>query len=71
MDTLAQKLGELHIDITSYPVDPKDIEYQFVPDLKKERREIWEKARNTFNTEAQELSDNIEMEFRAMLGVEN
>lgn len=71
IETLALKLRDLHIDITTYPVDPKDIEYQCVPGLAKERREMWEQARKAFDNEAQKLGDNIESEFRVMLGVEN
>ncbi len=70
IETFAVKLREMHIDITTYPVDPKDIECQVVPGLAKERREMWEQARSEFDNEAKSLGNNIETEFRKLLGVE-
>ena len=70
IENLAFKLRDAHIDITTYPVDPQDIEYRVSPELLKERREFWEKARTTFDTQAEALFRNIETEFRDLLGVE-
>ncbi|MDP3110613.1 MAG: hypothetical protein Q8M71_00740 [Thermodesulfovibrionales bacterium] len=70
IEDLAIKLQEAHIDITTYPVDTKDIEYKMGEGLSKERQESWEQARKTFNTQAEPLFRNIETEFRELLGVE-
>ncbi len=71
IDALALKLRNIHIYITTYPVDPNDIEYQLIPNLATESKEIWKQARTIFDNEVQALSDNIEKEFRAILGVES
>jgi hypothetical protein len=70
IEDLALRLRDVHIDITIYPIDPQDIEYKVSPELLKERREFWEKARNTFDTQAEILFRSIETEFRDLLGVE-
>jgi hypothetical protein len=70
IENIALKLREVHIDITTYPLDPKHVEYRMSPDLLKERKEFWEKARETFNDQVEALFRNIEREFRRLLGVE-
>ncbi len=64
-------LREAHIDITTCPVDPHDIEYQLDPGLGKDRREIWEAVRKSFDTQAEDLLRSIEVAFRRLLGVED
>lgn len=70
IEDFARKLREIHIDITLYPVDTKDIQYKVSPELLKEQREFWEKARGTFATQAEPLFSSIEAEIRDILGVE-
>jgi hypothetical protein len=70
IEDFAKKLREIHIDITLYPVSPEDIQYKVAPELLKEQREFWEKARDTFATEAEGLFGSIEAEIRDLLGVE-
>jgi hypothetical protein len=70
IEDFAKKLREIHIDITLFPVDPKDIQYEVSPELLKEQREFWEKARETFAAEADRLFSSIEVEIRDLLGVE-
>jgi hypothetical protein len=61
---------DTYFDITTYPIDPKSPEYQYGPrDLLKERHEYWEKARNVFDTDIQKLKEQLEAQFREMLGV--
>jgi prefoldin subunit 5 len=40
-----------------------------MPELLKERKEYWEKAREVFNTEITKLKEKLEDEFREILGV--
>jgi hypothetical protein len=70
IEDFALKLREIHIDITLYPVNPVDIQYQVSPELLKEQREFWEKARSIFTTQAERLFSTIEAEIRDLLGVE-
>jgi hypothetical protein len=70
IEDLALKLRDAHISITIYPVDPQDIEYKVSPELLKERREFWERARGIFDSQAEALFRSIETEFRDLLGVE-
>jgi hypothetical protein len=70
IEDFAKKLREIHIDITLYPVSPEDIQYKVTPELLKEQREFWEKARGIFATQAERLFNSIEAEIRDLLGVE-
>lgn len=69
IDDLAFTLRNLHMDITTYPIDTQHIDYRMSPELLKERTEFWVNARKTFNTKADELVSRIETEFRSLLGV--
>lgn len=71
IEDFAFRLRDAHIGITIYPVDLQDIQYKVSPELLKERREFWEKARDIFDTQAEILFRSIETEFRHLLGVEN
>jgi hypothetical protein len=69
IEDLAFKLRDAQIYITAYPVDPQHIEYKVSPELLKERNEFWNKARDTFDTQAEVVFRSIETEFRDLLGV--
>ena len=59
----------MFFDITTYPVDIKDTNYKYNRELLKERHEFWEKARNIHNNEITELKEQLENEFRKLLGI--
>ena len=71
IEDLAFTLRDIHIDITTYPVDLKNIEYQVNPDLLKERKDFWEQSRDNFDKKAESLAEDIECDFRKLLGVED
>jgi len=60
--------GVFH-DITTLPVDPQGVQYRHDRELLRERHEFWDKARNIHENEIQELKQNLESEFRNMLGI--
>lgn len=59
-----------YIDVTTYPVATDDIEYQFMPDLLRERGKSWKQARQTFYGDMQLLIKTLEDEFRQLLGIQ-
>ena len=70
IDTLLFLSRDTYFDITTYPVDPESPEYKYGPqDLLNERHEYWEKARKAFDTDIKNLKEQLETQFRAMLGV--
>jgi hypothetical protein len=61
---------EAYLDITTYPVDTSSPEYKYGPrELMKERHDFWKKARKLFETDISNLKEQIEAQFREMLGV--
>jgi len=48
LDEKAQVFRDAHIDITTYPIDPRHPELHAVKGLYQERTEMWEKAREAF-----------------------
>lgn len=70
IDDLLFLSRDTYFDITTYPVDPESPEYKYGPrDLLNERHEYWEKARKAFDTDIKNLKEQLETQFRAMLGV--
>ncbi len=70
IDDLLFLSRDINFDITTYPVDPESSEYKYGPrDLLNERHEYWEKARKAFDTDVKKLMEQLEMQFRSMLGV--
>jgi len=70
VDDLLFLSRDTYFDITTYPVDPDSPEYKYGPrDLLNERHEYWEKARKAFDTEIKKLKEQLETQFRSMLGV--
>jgi hypothetical protein len=70
IDNLLFLSRDTYFDITTYPVDPESPEYKYgLPDLLNERHEYWEKARKVFDTDIKNLKEQLETQFRAMLGV--
>ncbi len=69
IDSIIDNSKDIFIDITTYPVDPRDNEYKYDQSLLKERHEFWEKARNTHGEEITKLKEGLEDEFREMLGI--
>lgn len=70
IDELLFLSRDTYFDITTYPVDPNSPEYKNGPrDLLNERHEYWEKARKAFDTDIKNLKEQLETQFRVMLGV--
>lgn len=70
MHGLAICSRDTYIDITTYPVDPEDTEYQFIPDLLQNRADAWKAARKKFYGDIEQIKTTLESEFRVILGVE-
>ena len=70
IEDLTFTLRDIHIDINTYPVDLDNVEYEVNPDLLEKRQEYWEQAQKSFNKKAESLAEDIESEFRKLLGVE-
>ena len=56
-------------DITTYTVDPTDVEYKYNRDVLGERHEFWEKARNSHSNEFADLKTKLEGQFREIMGI--
>ena len=70
IDDLLFLSRDTYFDITTYPIDPESSEYKYGPrDLLNERHEYWEKARQAFETDIKNLKEQLETQFRTMLGV--
>lgn len=62
---------EVYLDITTYPADPTDPNYDAGnPQVTRERRELWEKARAAHAGEFARIKTDLETEFRRILGIE-
>jgi hypothetical protein len=59
----------IFLQVTTHRVDPKHPEYQHNRDLLKERHEFWEAARSAYKNQFTELRAKLEVEFRALLGI--
>ncbi len=69
MDTIIEISRDVFIDITTYPIDPNDIEYKVDKDLLQERHKYWEKARKLHQNEITQLKEKLEDKFRTILGI--
>ena len=58
----------IFFDITTYTVDPTDVEYRYNREVLKERHEFWEKGRAAHASEFAQLKTNLETQFREILG---
>ena len=56
-------------DITTYTVEPTDVEYKYNREVLKERHEFWEKARTSHSQEFVELKTKLESQFREIMGI--
>ena len=59
----------IFFDITTYTVDPTDVEYRYNREVLKERHEFWEKGRAAHANEFAQLKTNLETQFREILGI--
>lgn len=69
MDTIIDTSRDIFIDVTTYPIDPKDIQYKFDRELLLERHNYWKKARETHQNEITQLRQRLEDKFRNILGI--
>ena len=69
LDSIVENSRGVFLDITLYPVDPKDTSYKYDRELLSERHVFWQKARETYKTTISELKKTLEDEFRRILGI--
>lgn len=70
IDKLAMTSRDVCANITTLPIDHQSDVYQHDNEMLKLRRDCWEKARNLHENEMCEIRNEIEMEFRKLLGVD-
>lgn len=70
VDQILEIAKGIFFDITTYPVDPTAEEYRYDREILKERHEFWEKARAAHTSEFAKLKSALEVQFRAILGIE-
>lgn len=69
IDKILESAKGVFYDITTLPVDPQGSPYKYDRELLKERHDFWEKARGIHNKEISQLKNELEKEFRTILGV--
>jgi hypothetical protein len=70
IDSTLDTAKSIFIDITTYEVDPKSLEYVGDRGALLGRREYWEKARATYKEEFSQVRAHLETQFRVLLGIE-
>jgi len=70
MDNLAKMSRDVCVDITTFPVDPQSDAYKRNRKALFDRRDCWERARNLHENEMSEIRNELEREFRNLLGVD-
>jgi len=62
---------DVYLDITTYPSDPTHPDYEAEnPEVSRDRRELWRKARATHAGEFAAVKRSLEAQFRSILGIE-
>jgi hypothetical protein len=69
MERLSFASRDAYIDITTYPIDPRDPEIFATPGLYRERSDLWEEVREKFKNDIIKLKERLEDNFRKILGV--
>lgn len=69
IDKILESANGVFYDITTLPVDPQSVPYKYDRELLKERHDFWEKARGIHKKEISQLKNELENEFRTILGV--
>jgi len=69
IDQIFDIAKDIFFDITTYKVDPTDIEYRYNREVLKERHEFWDKGRAAHSKEFAELKSKLEAQFRDLLGI--
>ncbi len=69
IDKILVSAKGVFFEITTFPVDIKDTNYKYDRELLKERHEFWEKAREIHKNEITNLKNQLEDEFRKLLGI--
>ena len=57
INSIAFKLRDVHVDITTQPIDTEEIIYMMKPELLQERQEFWDSAREVFESDIQKKYD--------------
>jgi len=71
IDNFIKSFWNVYTDITTYKVDIQSAEYKDDRELLKERHDFWEKARKLHENEMSEIRNEIERDFRNLLGVDS
>ena len=69
IDSILEAAKGVFYDITTLPVDIQDSVYQYDRGTLKERHEFWDKARKIHGNEITQLKNQLEDEFRKLLGI--
>jgi hypothetical protein len=69
IDEILDLAKGIFFDITTYAVDPADVEYKYDREVLKERHEFWDKARVAHKQEFAKLKIKLETQFREILGI--
>lgn len=69
IDSVLDKTKGIYFDVTTYEMDPRHSDYEVNPELKKERRALWEQARGVYKNEFKEIKLRLEKQFRFILGL--
>lgn len=69
IDKILESAKGVFYDITTLPVEPQGVPYKYDRELLKERHDFWEKARGIHKNEISQLKNELENEFRTILGV--
>jgi len=68
-DDLLISARGVFIDRSTYPIGEEAVAYQYVPGLRRQRDEFWEKARKEHGGNITKLKESLEAEFREVLGI--
>ena len=71
IDNLAKISQDVCVDITTFPVDPQSDVYKHDRRTLIDRHDCWERARNLHKNEMSEIRNEIERDFRNLLGVDS
>jgi len=69
IDKIIDVAKGVFFDITTFPVDPKDLSVKYDRETVMERHQFWEKARKIHEKEITDLKAELEDEFRKILGI--
>jgi hypothetical protein len=69
IDVIIDQARDIFINVTTYPINTKDIMYDYDRAILGERHSFWEQARKTHDKEFTQVKSSLEIEFRKIIGV--